>query len=1037
MSHFYPEIHHARVREVLHRLPKSIILESVKLEAVFACTPEPVPYAQRQTLAYRAIAEGATWGQTWDCGWFHVTGTVPPAWRGAYVTARLDFGGEALVFDAQGVPSVGLTNGSVFDADYHKDTLHLLPSCQGGEAVDLWIDAGANALFGLHRCGDPAWIEDASHLHGRYTGVVNAMRLCRFDYDAWQLWLDLVVLEDLYRYLPETSARRMALLRGMSRALDVLPAQGAAACRAALQPVFAVPSDPATVDVCGVGHAHIDTAWLWPLRETVRKCARTFASQLGLIARYPGYVFGASQAQLYAFTKQHYPELYARIQQAVAAGRWEIQGGMWVEADCNLIGGESLVRQFVHGKNFFRDEFGVEVRNLWLPDVFGYSANLPQILQQAGTPYFLTQKMSWNRYNRMPHNTFIWRGIDGSEVLAHFPPEDNYNSAVVPSQIRKNETNNQERGLVQDALCLFGIGDGGGGPKEEYIERALRLRDLNGCPRFRFGPAQPVLERMAACAAELDTWSGELYFELHRGTLTTQAAVKRWNRRAEEALRATEMLCAAAGVQTYPAAALDRLWKDVLLNQFHDIIPGSSIHRVYVETEAMLRAAVTEARALERAAAERLLKADPQAAAVFNPSSTPFTGAVALPAGWSAATDAAGQPLPVQRETDAAVSWVTVPPQQFVTLRRTAGESPATPAVTPDEGPWVLENDEIRYTFDAQLQLVAAFDKQAQVACIPAGEPGNRIELFDDHPHAHDAWDIEEYYSRMRVDTARAVSLRRIGTPTVRSGLEAELRVGESTLRQRVWLGRTGKRLDFVTETDWQERHRLLRVAFPVTVAADEAAFEIQYGHVRRPTHDNTKWDYAQFECVGHRWADLSRRDYGVALLNDSKYGYRVKGHTLELSLLRAPTEPDPVADQGSHLFTYSLLPHTGDLVDSDVRAQAAIINQGLDVFAGLAAAPTLSLPVRLQGDGIELAVLKRAERSDDLIVRVVELRGIQARGALVCADTGATLTPTDLLEWRDQPTASRGRFELDLKPFEIRTFRLTAPAAPAARKHT
>ncbi len=1027
MSHFYPEIHMDRLQEVVKRLPKEIVTDSVPLTAVFAVTPEPVPFAKRRALTYRPIREGDTWGKTWDCGWFRLRGRVPASWKGAYVTARLDFAGEALVFDGKGDPIVGLTNGSVFDSSFSKDTMHLLPKCKGGEAVDLWVETGANGMFGVSRCGDPAWAEDKSTIHGTHHGRVVSIRLCRFDYEKWQLWIDLQVFEFLLKPLPEKSARRMQVLRGVSKALDVYATQGTRACRAALQPVFAVCSDPATVDVYGVGHAHIDTAWLWPFRETIRKCGRTFASQIGLIKRYPGYVFGASQAQLYAYTKQYYPTLYAKIKRAVAAGRWEVQGGMWVEADCNLIGGESLVRQFVHGKNFFRDEFGVDVKNLWLPDVFGYSGNLPQILQKAGMQYFLTQKLSWNRYNKFPHNTFIWRGIDGSEVLAHFPPEDSYNSSVLPDSLCKHETNNQERGLVRESICLFGMGDGGGGPKEEHIERGLRLRDLNGSPRFHFSPTQPVLEKIAAYWPDLSTWCGELYFEYHRGTLTTQAAVKRWNRRAEEALRAAEMVCASAGLDTYPTAEFDRLWKETLVNQFHDIIPGSSIHRVYEETIPMLQGVVRRARELEEKAARRMLTNAKNALTVFNPSTEGFASPVKLPVGWDKVTTSDGEPVPVQREAGGVVAWVQAPGQRFVTLSRGVGRARrVVSAPASGRHALVLENAQVRYEFDAGLRLTRAFDKEVGLEVVPAGEPGNLLSLFDDHPHTYDAWDIDEYYRSQRLAAPRVASIERV-VGEVRRGLQAVLHVGEaSTIRQQIWLGREGKRLDFVTEVDWRERHKFLRVAFPTTIRTEKASSEIQYGFVQRSTTDNTKWEYAQFECVAHRYADLSRHDYGVALLNDSKYGYRVKGHALELSLLRAPTEPDPVADIGQQSFTYSFLPHVGDLTNSDVRAHAAAINQGVDLFPGLAAREAVTLPVTLTGEGIELAVLKRAENDDSLIVRVVETRGQLAQGELACANPRARIIPTDLLEWHDQPRAgATGRMPLALRPFEIRTFRV------------
>ncbi|MGI5868093.1 MAG: alpha-mannosidase [Kiritimatiellia bacterium] len=1025
MAHFYPDIHIARLKEVYNRLAREIIIETAPLSAVCSVTPEPVPYARRLELPYSPITVGAKWGATWDCGWFHITGEVPAAWKGACVTLNLDFTGEALVYDAEGCPLVGLTTGSVFDAAYNKDMVHVAKSCQGGEKIDYWVETGANGLFGVNRPGDPAWVERPEDVHGHFNAEIKRMRICRFDYDKWQLRLDLEVVIDLVETLAPGAARRMQVLRIASRALDSLPPErgGAAAAREALRPVFELPTDPATLDVGGIGHAHIDTAWLWPERETVRKVARTFASQIGLIERYPGYKFGASQPQLYLYCKEHYPALYEKVKQAVADGNWELQGGMWVEADCNIPSGESLVRQILLGRNFFRDEFGVEVKNIWIPDVFGYSANLPQIIKTAGVDFFLTQKISWNRHNKFPHNTFIWQGVDGSEVLAHFPPEDDYNSQVKPSQLRKHETNNSEAGLIDDAICLYGIGNGGGGPKEEHVERALRCHNLNGCPRFHFSFAQDVLERMATKRDELDTWIGELYLEMHRATLTSQAAMKRWNRRAEEALRAAEMLCAAADIDTYPAEAFNTLWQTVLYGHFHDIIPGSSIHRVYQEHVPALQDVVATCKRLQDEAAATLLADDDKALTLFNPSSTPFSGTITLPENWrKAALD--GADLPVQREADDYVAWVDVPARGFVTLALSSDE-PAAAETASINGAAVLENDEVRYVIDSQMRVVSCFDKTLNAEFIPEGQFGNAIELFDDYPTVYDAWDYEEYADDMKTAEPKILTIERIDGP-VRSGVMAVMKLGESTFLQTAWLGRCGKRLDFVTNVDWKEKHKLARVSFPVAVRAQKASFEIPYATCERDTHDNTRWQYAQFEVVGHRYADLSEPDRGVALLNDSKYGYRVKGNVLSLSLLRAPTHPDPVCDVGQHHFTYSLLPHVGGLAASDdVVASASILNQGLETFLGKAVGDAARLPVAFEGDGVELAVLKRAEKEDCLVVRLAERRGRKAVGVLSATDKGASFVECPTSEWTDIGKPLPAPATIAFRPFELKTFKL------------
>ena len=1031
MSHFYLDIHEARIREVFNRLKYETILDCVPLEATVAVTPEPVPWRDRLSLDYRPIKKGEKWGANFECGWFHVTGKIPESWKGAYVTLNLDFGGELLIFDDKGCPVVSLTNGSVFDGAYCKDHFHFLREAKGGDAIDLWIDAGANGLFGLKRSGDPAWDRPAPEdLHGAWRATIDSLRACRFDYDRWQLFLDLEVILSLLGSLPEKSSRRIQVARATSRALDALPDErgGAAAVREALRAgVWGVGIDPASVKVTAIGHAHIDVEWLWPLRETVRKVARTFSSQIGLIERYPGYKFGASQAQLYALCKEHYPELYEKVRKAVAAGEWEVQGGMWVEADCNIPSGESLVRQFLCGMRFFKEELGVVPRNLWLPDVFGYSGNLPQIMRQCGIEFFLTQKLSWNRYNKFPHNSFIWEGIDGSRVVSHFPPEDTYNARLLPEELRRHETGNREAGIVDVAISLFGIGDGGGGPKEEYVERGIRCAALNGCPPVSFGFAEGAMDEIAAQAADLDVWRGELYFEMHRGTYTTQAAQKLANRRAEEALRAAEMLCAAALASTghaYPQAEFTALWRSLLLCQFHDIIPGSSINRVYKESGELIRGVADKARALAAEAASKLLAKEDGALTLFNPSSTPFKGRVALPAGWDGVSD-----LPAQREGDTVFALVEVAPRSFITLRRKTDDTRhATCDMREAADVAVLENGHIRYEINLKnLQVVSALDKDCGRAFIAPDRPGNVLRLLDDHPSTYDAWDIEEYAHEMPVGEPVVESVESFDGP-VRSGIVATFKLGGSAFKQTISLEAGSKRLDFETEADWSENHKLCRVAFPLDVQADEARFEIQYGTVARPTHDNTKWQYAQFESCGHRYADLSDSDFGVALLNDSKYGYRAKGSELSLSLLRAPTEPDPLADRGHHRFTYALLPHAGDLAHTgEVVAAAAILNQGVERFEGLAfKAQAEALPVAIAGEGVELAVLKKAEDSDALVVRLVETRGRRTAATLYAACGAAqSATPCLATELADTGAPVALPATLQFRPFEIKTLRI------------
>jgi len=1040
--HYHSDIRRARLHNFRKQLAAEILEESIPLAARFAPFEGNVSFAEREQLEFSPINEGAVWGSAWQSAWFHLVGKVPAEWAGSEVVARIDLAGEILVFDGSGCPLLGLTHGSVFDHHYNKDILRVFARCVGGEPVSVWLEAAANTLFGIER-EDPEQIEDPARLHGHHQGMVKAARLCRFNRELWHLWLDVDVLLSLHEALPEASRRQRQLLRALNQAADAFAVQlgpnpknavnskaaAITAARAILAPYLALPADPGALELVAVGHAHIDTGWLWPVKESVRKCGRTFASQIDLMERYPDYVFGASQAQHYQFVKDRYPLLYAKIKAAVAAGRWEVQGGMWVEADANLISGESMVRQLVLGKHFFKREFGVDVKNLWLPDVFGYSGNLPQILVKSGCPYFLTQKLSWSKYNKFPHNTFMWRGIDGSEVLTHFPPESNYNADVTPGSLLKADAGYQETAICNEAISLFGIGNGGGGPKEEYLERALRVQNLNGLPRYRLGAAQPVLEKLGTYKAELGTWQGELYLEVHRGTLTTQANIKRLNRRVEEALRATEMLCSTNTLTAYPQAELDLIWKVLLLNQFHDILPGSSIHSVYEVATAELETALLTCRELQVQAVQQLSTSDTESLVLFNASSTAYAGPWVLPEGF-AGVSSAGAPLVVQNEGNSSSCVVHVPAQSFVTLQRTPDFS-ARVSFEPVKGAsagqalHVLENALIRYEFDAGLGVVSAFDKRLQREIVTDSARGNELSLYEDRPHAFDAWDVDEYYEQglLGVAAVEGPILKLAGA--VRSGLSATLRIGSSSIQQTVWLSEESTRLDFVTEVEWNERHKMLRVAFPTRLRASEASFEIQYGVVRRPTHQNTSWDAAQFEVVGHRYADLSESDWGVALLNDCKYGYKVREGVLDLNLLRAPTDPDPVADRGQHRFTYSLLPHTGDLASSDVLDHAAMLNQGLVAVPGRACQGAL-LPVAVIGSGVELSVVKKAEEQACLVVRVVETRGVRTQALLKAVNPRARIVPTNLVEWEDNESqAATGEKPLSFTPFDIQTFKI------------
>ena len=1014
-------IYKTRAENFLVRLKNELFLDSAPLTAEVAVSKDPVRWADRTTLASRPVAEGDVWGELWDSAWFHIKGEVPAAWAGKPVWAKLELGGEILVFDEQGVPKVALTNTSVFAVNYRKNLLELTPNAVAGEKIDFWAEVGANGLLGDEVTPGTDWKCEV--------GDVRHLKFGVFSVEAWQLVNDFEVLLSLLATYPAGDYRAVKLNMILNDAVTAYaddPANASAA-RAALEAAFECHAADSALTTTAVGHAHIDSGWLWPVRETIRKCARTFASQLYNMERYPDYVFGASAAQHYDFVKKYYPELYAKIKERVAEGRWELQGGMWVEADCNIISGESMVRQFLYGKNFFMDEFGMDVKNLWLPDVFGYSAAMPQILKKSGCDFFLTQKISWSQFNKFPYHTFLWRGIDNTEVLTHFPPEDNYNSALLPDRLCYAQNNFNENYFLPEFITLFGVGDGGGGPRMEHIENGLRTANLEGCPKVKFGRADRFFDRLAEHADELPNWVGELYLELHRGTLTTQSRTKRGNRKCEQLLTAAEFLASCLPASEYPEEAFDEMWKKVLLNQFHDIIPGSSIRKVYEVTEVEHAEILDRCRKLIDATAAALLEKADDAVTIVNTLSYDYTSPVRLPQSWAGCEvkDADGKCVITQDEgADGIWALGNFPPQSMVTLTRgekSAAHSAAVSAAAANE--LVLENEFVRYEFDHNGSLVRAFDKSAGRDVL--GAAGNQLALYVDIPNNWDAWDVEFTYQDTVPEHVTAVSAKRRSDGPVRQVLVFDLKVGRSTIRQEIVLAANSKRLDFNTEVDWHEQHRMLRVSFPTTVCATEAACDIQYGFIRRPTHRNTSWDFARFEVAAHRYVDLSDASGGAALLNDCKYGYKLQDGVLDLNLLRSPIYPDEAADQGHHRFTYSFLPHEGALVGSEVMQEAACLNREPLVLPGRAGKQVF--PVALTGGaGVTLEVLKKALKSDDLVIRLVETDGGNSR-AVLRVPAGAKLVETNLVEWSAEAEycAQDGEIEIGMKPFEIRTFKV------------
>jgi alpha-mannosidase len=987
--------------EVERRIKAAVYEPLVPLAVTAWISAEPLPFARRREGRGMRLKPGKRWSETaFDCAWFRFTGTVPADMAGKDVVLLIDLGGEGCVVDAEGRPLLGLTNvASTFSREHgepgKREVRWRAPAA--GEAVDLWVEAGANDLFG-QRQGE-----------GRLREALIARRWPQLH----ALQYDFAAALGLLRLLPADDPHAAALGEALVSAAAVLHEYNdgeATTARALLAPLLALRSDDASLTISAVGHAHMDLAWLWPIRETIRKCGRTFATVLHLMQRYPGYFFGASQPQQYDWVKSRYPELYGDIKRRVAEGRWEIQGAMWVEPDTNLPSGESLIRQILYGKRFFREEFGRDPDCAWLPDCFGFTGALPQILSKTGVHYFMTQKLSWNWVTRHPYHTFWWHGIDGSAVLAHFPPEATYNSAADPHAVCTAAQNFTEKGLSDCALLLFGIGDGGGGPGEEHLERLAREADLAGLPPVVQQPAKAFFDHIAGADAgdRYPVWSGELYLERHQGTYTTQGRIKQANRQLETALRELEQAAGFAALfaaSPYPRAALERIWKEALLYQFHDILPGSSIARVYDEALPRYEALLAETAMLTEAADDalcRLIEGGGAERPVVVRNSLSWDRCEWLQHG--GAWIQAQVPALGYRVVDAAAPSSLIPPQ-------------ASPAL--------LENDRLRLRFNSDGSIASLLDKEYGHEVLAAAGAGNVLAVYRD---PGDAWDIPMDYR----EAAPERPLLEAAEPVVdgpRAALRQRYRFGRSTVLQEIVLFAGSRRVDFLTTVDWHERERMLRTSFAVAVAADEATCGIQFGSIRRPTHCNTPADAAKFEVCAQKWVDLSADGYGVGLLSDCKYGHHLRGNLLDLNLLRSPSYPDPQADRGHHQFTYALYPHVGDHVVGGVAREGEALGAPLRSLAappGGGPLPPAASWLSCDATNIVVETVKQAEDGDGLVVRLYEAAGASTRTTLRCGFAIAAAASCNLIEEAPASLPTVGpAVPLAFNAFEIRTLRL------------
>ncbi len=1030
---------------IMHQLDARLRRMLEELKALTVRRSEPVRdimVAPRGGKRAKPFENGAYWAKDGEWWTFTFTATVPEGFSGRVrLTIRT---GREREWEATNPQFVVRVNGRIEQAfDTKHTSLTLQDAAKPFSSFAVTLDAYAQPTE-----------------TGRALPYLT-VALEDIDEAMAQLCYDIETPYQAAILLPEGERERETTLETLCRAVDLLDLRAphgdayrasVAAARAYLQKEYydkRAGLAPVAVAEC-VGHTHIDVAWLWDLYQTRHKAVRSFATMLKLMEQYPEFKFMSSQAVLYKMVQQDEPELFERIREAVRVGQWEPEGGMWVEADCNLASGESLVRQFLYGQKFFQKEFGKRSRILWLPDVFGYSAALPQIMKLCGIDYFMTTKLSWSEFNLSPYDTFMWKGVDGTEVLTHFSPSRDYtevdktghdglpyfttyNAMLTPQQVAGGWQRFQQKGVDDHFLVSYGFGDGGGGSTDWMIENGRRMETpLPGTPKVRFSHARPffeALEKRVTGDPRLPKWSGELYLEYHRGTYTAMARNKRSNRKTELLLREVELWSAMANTLTgfaYPKDALDAIWEDTLTLQFHDILPGSSIQKVYDDSKETYEKHFQTLYALRDAAVAALASVSGGDVAAFNPLSAVRDDIVWFdaPDGVTAVRDAAGNVFPAQKVEQRTCAFVRgMLPMTATPLWFVFGDTPRNAVKADRKG---FDTPFFKGTFDKGMRIVSLYDKAARREVAKPGEALNRIVCYENKPHNYDAWDVNIYYDRRHFEVDAVQSVEIVSAGPVLALLRVRYAYMQSTLTQDIYLYHDIGRIDFDTTVDWKEIQYLLKAHFPVDVFYNDATYDIQYGNIRRATHKNTSWDVARFEVCAHKWADVSEEGYGVSLLNDCKYGHSIDEHSMALTLLKSSTSPNPIADREEHRFTYSLMPHAGGWREADTPGMAYRLNiPALCVAGGAEGAPYAPF-ASADAPNVIVESVKRAEDGDGVIVRLYECHGRRTATRLAIGFPATQAASCNALEDTLEKVILEGcEITCELRPYEIRSYRV------------
>ena len=1034
-----------RIRSLMKILQQKYVTRYEASTGDFLFADGDMTFAQTALANFTPFEAGRTlWGRPDQFVWFRQTVTIPEEfcgediWYVVYPYTQKDvwpWGQPQIQMFVNGECVCGLDNN-------HRRHL-LLRNAKGGEVLQIDLKA----------------YSDLTYYQGLLTMEAH-LQVCRPR--VYELFRSIQVPLEAAALMRSDSTERVAIVKALNETMNILRMDAdpdspefiasVEAAEAYLdENLYGTLQNGAEPVLWSVGHTHIDVAWQWTYHVTRNKTARSFASTLRLMEQNPEYLFMSSQPQLYEFVKQDEPALYEQIRRRIAEGRWEPEGGMWVEADTNLTSGESLVRQFLYGKRFFKAEFGKDNEILWLPDVFGYSANLPQICRRSGIKYFYTTKIGWNEYNKLPYDTFRWRGLDGSTVLTHFGCAisyaeqetdwmTTYNPTLEPHFAMGAWNRYQQKDINRDLLYDYGFGDGGGGPTQEMIDHGRRYqKGVPGCPVVKFAHTKDYFRHLDATVSDnrhLPEWDGEMYLEFHRGTYTSQAQTKKNNRRSEQTYHDAENLWSFAMAldcdeKQYPQQMLHDNWKLILLNQFHDVLPGSSIHEVYEDAQRHYTKVLTEGAGMCADAANHIagrVQTQGESVVVFNTMSFPRSAVVIFDGELPGLTDQFGSVIPCQKTYDGKTVFVAcdIPAKGYKTFTVAPADCDCAVTVSAE----AMESEMMRVCFDEKMHITSLFSKTADRETLPEGRIGGRILAFEDVALKDDAWNVQAYYREKCFVVDDVTSVQVLEAGPVRGVLRVERKFRNSTIRTDVVMYSHLDELQFDYDIDWHEQNLFVKAEYPVDVNAKYASYEIQFGYLQRPVGTSTLWDFARFEHCGHKWADLSDGGFGLAILNDCKYGFDADRNALRISLLKCSTYPDPKQDQGHHSFSYAVYPHGLDALQARVRDRAYEFNFKPHVVhipaAQAGVLPTQMSLLWVDAPNVVIETVKKAEDSDALVVRMYEAENKGTRCTLQTAFAVSGCTECNLMEEAEQELPVRdGKIELLLRPFEIKTLLL------------